>query len=267
MIETTNAIIRGSTVDDIVRSTLDAIRKAFGWAYASYWSVDPAEHALVFSLDSGRVDDEFQRQTRTARFHEGEGLNGRAWRQRDLFFVEDLGQLRDCSRAPLASRAGVRSGIALPILRDGQVIGTMDFFAMDALQVSPTRLDALRTVAQLASDKISNLGKQADLIRITQMIENAPVNMMYADLDMRIQYMNPHAVKTLKRLEAHLPMKVDQMLGQIDRYVPQAARASAEIARRHTEPASHRDDPRGPRGFRALGQPRWSTRTAITSAR
>ena len=214
MIETTNAIIRGSTVDDIVRSTLDAIRKAFGWAYASYWSVDPAEHALVFSLDSGRVDDEFQRQTRTARFHEGEGLNGRAWRQRDLFFVEDLGQLRDCSRAPLASRAGVRSGIALPILRDGQVIGTMDFFAMDALQVSPTRLDALRTVAQLASDKISNLGKQADLIRITQMVENAPVNMMCADLDMRIQYMNPHAVKTLKKLEAHLPMKVDQMLGQ-----------------------------------------------------
>ena len=214
MIETTNAIVRGGTVDDVLRGTLDAIRKAFGWAYASYWTIDPAERALVFSLDSGRVDDEFQRHTRTARFREGEGLNGRAWRQRDLFFVEDLSQLRDCSRAPLASRAGVRSGIALPILRDGQVIGTMDFFAMDALEVSPTRLDALRSVGQLASDKISTLGKQVELIRITQMVENAPVNMMCADLDMRIQYMNPQAVKTLKKLEAHLPMKVDQMLGQ-----------------------------------------------------
>ena len=41
MIETTSAIIRANTVDDVVRSSLDAIRKAFGWAYASYWSVDP----------------------------------------------------------------------------------------------------------------------------------------------------------------------------------------------------------------------------------
>ncbi len=214
MIETTNAIIRASAVDDVVRGALDAVRKAFGWAYASYWSVDAAEHALVFSHESGRVDDEFQRHTRSARFREGEGLNGRAWRQRELFFVEDLSQLRDCSRAPLASRAGIRSGIALPILRDGQVIGTMDFFAMDAVEVSPTRLDALRSIAQLASDKVSVLGKQVELTRIMQMVENAPVNMMCADLDMRIQYMNPHAVKTLKKLEAHLPMKVDQMIGQ-----------------------------------------------------
>jgi len=214
MIETTNAIIRANTVDDVVRGSLDTIRKAFGWVYGSYWSVDSTEHALVFMLDSGRVDDEFQRHTRAAKFREGEGLNGRAWRQRELFFVEDLSQLRDCSRAPLASRAGVRSGIALPIFRDGHVIGTMDFFAMDAVEVSPTRLDALRTIAQLASDKASTLGKQLELIRIMQMVENAPVNMMCADLDLRIQYMNPCAVKTLKKLEAHLPMKVDQMLGQ-----------------------------------------------------
>jgi methyl-accepting chemotaxis protein len=214
MIETTSAIIRAGTVDDVVRGALDAIRKAFGWAYASYWSVDSAEHALVFTLESGRVDEEFQRHTRSARFREGEGLNGRAWRQRELFFVEDLSQLRDCSRAPLASRAGIRSGIALPIQRDGQVIGTMDFFAMDAVEVSPTRLDALRTISQLASDKASTLSKQVELTRIMQMVENAPVNMMCADLDMRIQYINPHAVKTLKKLEAHLPMKVDQMLGQ-----------------------------------------------------
>jgi methyl-accepting chemotaxis protein len=214
MIETTGAIIRANTVDDLVRGALDAIRKTFGWAYASYWSVDRAENALVFTLESGRVDEEFQRHTRSARFREGEGLNGRAWRQRELFFVEDLSSLRDCSRAPLASRAGIRSGIALPVFRDGQVIGTMDFFATDAVEVSPTRLDALRTIAQLVSDKASNLGKQVELTRIMQMVENAPVNMMCADLDMRIQYMNPHAVKTLKKLEAHLPMKVDQMLGQ-----------------------------------------------------
>jgi methyl-accepting chemotaxis protein len=214
MIETTNAIVRGGTVDDVVRGALDAIRKAFGWSYASFWTVDPAEHALVFSLESGRVDDEFQRHTRSARFREGEGLNGRAWRQRDLFFVEDLSQLRDCSRAPLAGRAGIRSGVALPILRDGQVMGTMDFFAMDAVQVSPTRLDALRTVAQLASDKVSVLDKQLELTRIMQMVENSPVSMMIADRDLRIRYVNPASRRLLSRLAQYLPIKPDQILGQ-----------------------------------------------------
>src|SRR4051812_3449504 len=170
LIETTAAIVRADSVDEVVRASLDTIRKAFGWSYGSYWTVDPAENALSFSIDSGRVDDEFQRLTRTARFREGEGLNGRAWRQRDLVFVEELAQLRDCSRAPLATRAGIHSGIALPVLRDGQVIGTMDFFALDAVEVSPTRLEALRTIGLLASDKISKLDKQLELVRIQQMV-------------------------------------------------------------------------------------------------
>jgi methyl-accepting chemotaxis protein len=214
MIEATNAVIRAQTVDDVVRSALDATRKAFGWTYASYWSVDPVENALVFTLESGRVDQDFQRHTRTARFREGEGLNGRAWRQRELFFVEELSTLRDCSRAPLAQRAGVRSGLAVPIFREGQVIGTMDFFATDAVEVSPIRLDALRTVAQLVSDKATNLDRQAELTRIMQMVENTPVSMMIADRDLRIRYVNPASARLLRRLESYLPIKADQIIGQ-----------------------------------------------------
>jgi methyl-accepting chemotaxis protein len=214
MIETTAAIIRSDTIDELIQATLETVRRTFGWAYASYWAVDPDQHVLVFARESGRVDEAFQRHTRGARFREGEGLNGRAWQQRDLFFVEDLAQLRDCSRAPLASRSGVRAGIALPIMEDGRVAGTMDFFAQDAVEVSATRRDVLRTLAQLASDKITKLGKQDELTRIFQMVQNATVNMMCADLDLKIQYMNPRARQTLERLQEHLPMKVDQMIGE-----------------------------------------------------
>jgi len=214
MVDTITAIIRAETIDDIVRASLDTIRKEFGWVYASYWSVDSAENALVFSMESGRVDDEFQRLTRTARFREGEGLNGRSWRTRDLVHIADLSELHDCCRAPLARRAGIKTAIALPISRDGQVLGTLDFFSNQAVEISQSRLSALRIVGQLASDKISKLARQNDLNRIKQMIDNAPVNMMYADLDLKMRYMNPKAEQTLKRLEAHLPIKVHQMIGQ-----------------------------------------------------
>jgi methyl-accepting chemotaxis protein len=213
MIDTVDAIIRADSVDDVIRATMDTIRREFGWTYASYWTVDPADNVLVFSSESGRVDDEFQRLTRTARFREGEGLNGRAWRLRDMFHVADLSTLQDCCRAPLARRAGVRSAVAVPVTRDGQVTGTLDFFSTQTAEVSQARLGALKVIGQLASDKVSKLARQGDLNRIKQMVENAPVNMMYADLDLKVQYMNPRAEQTLKRLEAHLPIKVSQMIG------------------------------------------------------
>jgi methyl-accepting chemotaxis protein len=213
LVDTVSAIIRADSVDDVVRAALNTIRKEFGWVYASYWVVDPTDNALVFSMDSGRVDDEFQRLTRTARFREGEGLNGRSWRLRDLFHVPDVGELHDCCRAPIARRAGVRTALALPVLRDGQVLGTLDFFSTHSIEISPARLSALRVIGQLASDKVSKLARQDDLNRIKQMVENAPINLLYADLELKIQYMNPRAEQTLKRLEAHLPIKVNQMIG------------------------------------------------------
>ena len=100
MVNTISAIVKAETVEDVVRATLNTIRKEIGWAYASYWTVDPVENVLVFCSESGRVDDEFQRLTRTARFHEGEGLNGRAWRLRDIVHIADLAALHDCCRAP-----------------------------------------------------------------------------------------------------------------------------------------------------------------------
>ena len=53
MVDTITAIIRAETIDDIVRATLDTIRKEFGWVYASYWAVDPVENVLVFSHGIG----------------------------------------------------------------------------------------------------------------------------------------------------------------------------------------------------------------------
>jgi len=214
MLDTVNAVIRAHTNAEIIRVTLDLIRDRLGWAYASYWEVDPAQNALVFSAESGEVDAEFHRVTRGARFREGEGLNGRAWRQRDLVFVADLSELADCSRAPIARRVGIRSGVCVPIVVDGRVIGTMDFFATGTLEMTPARLEVLRLLARLASDKMTNLGKQQELARVFRMIENAPLNVMYTDRELRIQYMNPASQRTLKRLEAYLPIKADQMLGQ-----------------------------------------------------
>jgi methyl-accepting chemotaxis protein len=52
------------------------------------------------------------------------------------------------------------------------------------------------------------------MARVMSMMENAPINVMFADLDLHIQYLNPESTKTLRKIEAHLPIRADQMLGQ-----------------------------------------------------
>ena len=54
----------------------------------------------------------------------------------------------------------------------------------------------------------------AETARITSMLENAPFNVMYANRDLVLEYLNPASVRTLKTLEAYLPDAVDNLVGQ-----------------------------------------------------
>ncbi|MBB2903644.1 hypothetical protein FHR75_004487 [Kineococcus radiotolerans] len=143
--------------DAALRTALETVRSAFGWAYGSFWRLDETSATLKFQLESGSAGQEFRDVTLRASFAEGVGLSGRAWRSRDLVFVHDLAQVTDCVRAPAAQRAGVRSGVCFPLTSGGQVIGTMDFFTTESIELSPSRASALRNVAQLLSQRLEML--------------------------------------------------------------------------------------------------------------
>jgi hypothetical protein len=133
------------------------VRTAFGWAYGSYWVLDPVDNVLRFQQESGSAGEEFRKVTLTASFAEGVGLSGRTWRARDLYFVRDIGEMTDCVRAPAAQRAGVRSGVCFPLIVGGRVVGTMDFFVTETIDLSESRAAALRNVQQLVSQRLDVL--------------------------------------------------------------------------------------------------------------
>jgi methyl-accepting chemotaxis protein len=155
------ALQAATNVADAARAAVDAVRVGFEWAYGSYWALDTHDRVLRFSVESGDAGEEFRRVTREASFAEGVGLAGRAWRQRELVFVGDLADMKDCVRAPVAQRAGVKSGICFPISVNGSVVGTMDFFTTTVLEPSPARLSTLRTVGTLVSQAMERLAVQA----------------------------------------------------------------------------------------------------------
>ncbi|WP_300639244.1 methyl-accepting chemotaxis protein [Nocardioides sp.] len=150
-----------STREEAIQQTLDAVRAEFGWAYGSYWAVDPADGLLHFAAESGDAGPEFRAVTLAATFAEGVGLSGRAWRSRDLFFTPDLGEMTDCVRAPVAQKVGVKSGLCFPVIVEGQVIGTMDFFMLETITPSGQRLDTLRNVGRLVSQAFTRITKES----------------------------------------------------------------------------------------------------------
>ena len=55
---------------------------------------------------------------------------------------------------------------------------------------------------------------RTELTLAKAMAENSPINIILADRDLRITYLNPSSVRTLKTIEHLLPVKVDQIVGQ-----------------------------------------------------
>lgn len=67
--------------------------------------------------------------------------------------------------------------------------------------------------------------------RVQSMMENSPINVMYADRDLVIRYMNPASTRQLRELQQHLPVPVDAMIGQsIDIFHKQPAHQRAVLS-------------------------------------
>ena len=123
----------------------------------------------------------------------------------------------------------IAGGICLLVLLPlGWWVGRMGAGRVKSIQDVAERMaagDYAVRVPSGSNDELGHLGesfnRMADAIqsstvemsRINSIVENAPINIMFSDRDCKIQYMNPASTKTLKSIEQHLPIKVEQMKG------------------------------------------------------
>ena len=82
--------------------------------------------------------------------------------------------------------------------------------ALEALHDANGDYDGAMVTWDIITEKVKLEHEQS---RLRQMLEHAPVNVMFCDTDMTIVYLNATSKETLKRLERHLAITVDRMLG------------------------------------------------------
>lgn len=86
-------------------------------------------------------------------------------------------------------------------------------------------------VVKYATDATAAVRMREEMAVFKPMVENAKVNLMLCDLDFNIKYINPASLATLKRIEQHLPVKADQIVGQkIDIFHKDPAHQRAMLA-------------------------------------
>lgn len=73
-------------------------------------------------------------------------------------------------------------------------------------------------VIKLAADVTASVAGQVlaqrEQLRLKQMVENTTVQILIADRDLKIVYMNPASLRALRQLEHLLPCRVDEILGR-----------------------------------------------------
>ena len=93
------------------------------------------------------------------------------------------------------------------------------------------RQGRLVKVVKYASDITAQVAFREEMALFKPMVENAKINLMLCDLDYTIKYLNPASVATLKKIEQHLPVRADQVLGsKIDIFHKDPAHQRAMLA-------------------------------------
>jgi signal transduction histidine kinase/putative methionine-R-sulfoxide reductase with GAF domain len=143
----TGVLAEAEATSDAVPRVLEAICETLGWEVASYWSTDPDQPPVTWSRP-GHQFDGFVATTQRAALSPTM-LAGRVALSGKPEWLEDL-QHAQFARAPVAAAEGLHSGVAFPVLVEGEVVGVLESFSSARRVEDPELIQTLIAIgAQL----------------------------------------------------------------------------------------------------------------------
>ncbi|MBL9139148.1 MAG: PAS domain-containing protein [Verrucomicrobiales bacterium] len=105
-------------------------------------------------------------------------------------------------------------GLARGDIADNLQVRGADEVAQAAEALSQTKAELREVFGKEQLDWQQVASQQREASRMRNVVENSPVNIMVADTDLRITYLNAASQSTLGKLERLLPVKANQIIGQ-----------------------------------------------------
>jgi signal transduction protein with GAF and PtsI domain len=116
-----------------------------GWVLGQAWVPNKDGSALdcdsVWFGGEGDLRD-FRRASEAIHFKRGVGLPGRVWGSNQSAWVEDVTSDPNFPRFDAARTAGLKTGVAIPIVSRGEVIAILEFFMRESRDAEINRVRA-----------------------------------------------------------------------------------------------------------------------------
>lgn len=153
---------RDGDLPNALRTILREVCRSCGWAGGESWT--PSGDLLMPGPSWFRPGlGEFARRSRACRFRRGEGLPGRVWSSRKPAWVRDVRRDANFPRRDWAKRAGLRSGLGVPVLARGRVVAVLGFFSRRRREADRGRLRVVAAVAAQLGSLLRRRGAEASL--------------------------------------------------------------------------------------------------------
>ena len=151
--ELTIAIATANTVEGAIELTLREICAVTGWAMGQAWTRNGGpylECSPAWCASSERFAS-FRTRSESMNFGLDQGIPGRAWSAKRPVWVTDIAADPELPRASFAREVGINAGVAVPVLRDGEVVAVLEFLMIEHQEED-------KRLARLVSTAAAQLG-------------------------------------------------------------------------------------------------------------
>ncbi|MBI5746621.1 MAG: GAF domain-containing protein, partial [Nitrospirae bacterium] len=130
----TQAISEAEDFNSALNIVLQKVCETTGWVFGEIWEPSSDGSLLEcspvwYSSDEGLK--RFRINSEKFTFPPGVGLPGRVWTSKAPAWIEDVTKDLNFPRAAIAMEAGIRAGVAIPILAGKEIVAVMDFFMFE----------------------------------------------------------------------------------------------------------------------------------------
>jgi len=238
MRQLTIAANQSASMESLLQMVIDRLCERTGWAIGHAWRVDGTRRHLL-PLDSWHVLDPrsepFVVETMAARPVVGAGFVGRVASEKRILWWSRLVDRREFQRAPVASRVGIRTGFAFPVVGAHETLAVLEFFAYENRDPNPAFLEVMEDLGVQLGHVLE--GRRADE-KFRGLLESAPDAMVIVGQDGRIQLVNAQT-------ERMFGYKRDELLGKpVEMLVPME---------KHGAHSRHRENLLADPRFRPMG--------------
>ncbi|MFB6122014.1 MAG: PAS domain-containing protein [Haloferacaceae archaeon] len=189
------------SAEDALRRTIERVCAETRWVYGEAWV--PTEDGTALERVTGHACEEaferFVRESDGMRFEPGEGLVGRVWQSAEPEWMPDVSAASADAfgRTDAAERAGLRAGLAVPIVAEDRVVAVLGFFMRERHREDRHHVDVISTIGVELGGVVARKRVEDTLSReralLDRVFETSPVALLVLAPDGSILRANSRA--------------------------------------------------------------------------